>query len=63
MALTPITLFTAAALIARNIRVADAFAARQTENERRATNGLPPKQRRRQRQSIEDLISTANAPT
>ena len=60
--LTPIALFTATALIARNIRIADAFAARQADNQRRAANGLPPRQRRRRRQSAENLINAANAP-
>jgi hypothetical protein len=62
MGLTPIALFTATVFIARNLRIADAFAARQTEQERRATNGLPPKQRKRRRQTAEDLINAANAP-
>ena len=60
--LTPIALLAASVFIARNLRIADSFAARQTENERRAANGLPPKQRKRRRQSIDDLIGTANAP-
>jgi hypothetical protein len=60
--LTPIALFTATALIARNIRVADAFAARQAANQRRAAAGLPPKRRKRRRQTAQDLISAANAP-
>lgn len=60
--LTPIALFTATTLIARNIRIHDAFAARQTENQRRANLGLPPKQRQRRRHSAEDLINAANAP-
>lgn len=62
MGLTPIALFTATALIARNIRIADAFNARQAENERRRAAGLPPKSRRRRRQTIADLIAAANAP-
>jgi hypothetical protein len=62
MGLTAIALFTATALIARNTRVADAFTARQTDNQRRATNGLPPKQRKRRRHTAQDLISAANAP-
>ncbi len=61
-ALTPIALFIATALIARNIRVADSFAARQAEDQRRAAQGLPPKQRKRRRQTAADLISAANAP-
>jgi hypothetical protein len=62
MGLTPIALFIASALIARNLRIADAFHARQAENQRRAANGLPPKQRKRRRQTAEDLIGAANAP-
>ena len=62
MGLTPIALFTATALIARNIRITDAFNARQAENERRAANGLPPKQRKRRRHTLQDLVATANAP-
>jgi hypothetical protein len=60
--LTPNALFAATALIARNIRIADAFHARQAENQRRAAQGLPPKQRRRRRQTTQDLISAANTP-
>ena len=60
--LTPIALLTATALIARNIRIADAFLARQADNQRRANLGLPPRQRRRRRQSAENLINAANAP-
>lgn len=62
MGLTPIALFTATTFIARNLRINDAFAARQAENERRAANGLPPKQRKRRRQTAEDLINAAKAP-
>jgi hypothetical protein len=60
--LTPIALFTATALIARNIRINDAFDARQADNARRAAQGLPPKQRKRRRQTTQDLIATSNAP-
>jgi hypothetical protein len=60
--LTPIALFTASALIARNIRITTAFNARQAENQRRTTNGLPPKRRKRRRQTTQDLIGAANAP-
>ncbi len=62
MGLTPIALFTATVFIARNLRITDAFAARQAENERRAANGLAPKQRRRRRHSAEELINAANTP-
>jgi hypothetical protein len=60
--LTPIALFAASAVAARNLRIANAFAARQAENERRARNGLPPKQRQRRRRGVKDPTSTANAP-
>ena len=43
MGLTAIALFTATALIARNLRVVDAYTARQADNERREARGLPPK--------------------
>ena len=60
--LTPIALLTATVFIARNLRIHDSFAARQAENQRRAANGLRPKQRKRRRQTTTDLISAANAP-
>jgi hypothetical protein len=60
--LTAIALFTAAVFLARNLRIADAFAARQADNQRRAAHGLAPKQRKRRRQTAQDLIAAANAP-
>jgi hypothetical protein len=60
--LTPIALFIATASIARNIRIADAFATRQATNQRRAAQGLPPKYRKRRRQTMHDLITAANPP-
>ncbi|HJS93820.1 MAG TPA: hypothetical protein VJ741_06125 [Solirubrobacteraceae bacterium] len=60
--LTSIALFIATAFIARNTRIADAFHARQADNQRRAANGLPPKQRKRRRQTTQDLIDTAKTP-
>jgi hypothetical protein len=62
MGLAPIALFAASVFVARNLRVADAFAARQVEEKRRAAEGLPPRRRRRRRQTAEDLIRAANAP-
>ena len=59
--LTPIALFTATAFIARNIRINNAFRARQADNQHRANHGLPPKQRKRRRQTLDDLAA-ANAP-
>jgi hypothetical protein len=61
MGLTGTALFSATALIARNLRIADAFTARQTANEQRAARGLPPKQRTRRRTTIHDLAA-AHAP-
>jgi hypothetical protein len=60
--LAPITLFTATAFITRNLRINDAFHARQAENHRRAAHGLPPKQRTRRRHTTQDLISAASPP-
>ena len=60
--LAPIALFAAGVFVARNLRVADAFAARQAEDERRAAEGLAPKRRRRRR-TADDLIGAASAPT
>jgi hypothetical protein len=62
MGLTPTALFTATVFIARNLRIHDAFTARQAEQQHRAANGLPPKQRRRRRQTTADLINAANPP-
>jgi hypothetical protein len=60
--LAPIALFSATVFIARNLRVADSFAARQAENRRRAACGLPPKRRKRRRQTAHDLIAAAHRP-
>lgn len=60
--LAPIALFAATVFAARNLRVADAFAARVAEDQRRAANGLAPKRRKRRRQTTGDPIGTASAP-
>jgi hypothetical protein len=57
-----ITLMTTGVIIARNIRINDAFTARQTENQRRAKLGLPPKRRKRRRRTIHELTSAAHTP-
>ncbi|MGC9222147.1 MAG: hypothetical protein ACP5H2_12550 [Solirubrobacteraceae bacterium] len=62
MGLTAIALLTATTIIARNIRIHDAFTARQTDNQRRANLGLPSKQRKRRRHTPQHLAATANAP-
>jgi hypothetical protein len=58
---TPNALHATTALIARNIRIADAFTARQAANQHRAACGLPPKTRARRRTTTHDLIA-APAP-
>lgn len=60
--LTPITLFATTAIIARNLRCADAHHARQLENHHRATHGLAPKTRTRRRQTLTALTTTGNSP-
>ena len=59
--LTGIALLTAATLIARNLRIHDAFTARHADNERRAHLGLPPKHRKRRR-TTNDLTAAQTAP-
>jgi len=60
--LVPVALLAASVFVARNLRVADAFAARQAEEERRAAAGLPPRRRKRRRKSADELIGAASAP-
>jgi hypothetical protein len=60
--LVPNTLLLACALITTNIRITDAFTARQAENQRRAACGLPPRNRRRRRRTLHDLARQPNAP-
>jgi hypothetical protein len=60
--LTAIALLTATILIARNLRIHDAFTARQAENERRAANGLPPKHRKRRRTTTNNLTAQTAPP-
>jgi len=62
MGLAPNALFAAATFTARNLRVADSFAARAAENERRVACGLPPKRRKRRRRSADDLIGATHGP-
>ena len=52
MGLTPLMLFTATLLVVRNQRILQAWNARQEENERRAAKGLPPRTRRRRRNTL-----------
>ncbi|MGH9091141.1 MAG: hypothetical protein ACRDZR_07170 [Acidimicrobiales bacterium] len=59
MGLVGPTLFLAAALAIRNLAVADAFDARQEENQRRAAAGRPARTRRRRRTTLSDLVSAS----
>jgi hypothetical protein len=60
MGLAPLMLFTTTLLIVRNHRIITAWNARQDENARRASAGLPPKTRHRHRRTT--LASLAAAP-
>lgn len=60
--LSATALLTATVTIARNIRIQDAFNARQAEDQRRAAHGLAPKRRRRRRQTTTDLIGATGPP-
>jgi hypothetical protein len=57
--LTAITLFLTCTLIVRNRRIIDAFETRQTEDQRRAATGQPPRTRRRRRRCISELVDSA----
>ena len=61
MGLAPMTLFLATALAARNLAVADAFTARQKNDQRRTAAGQPPRTRRQRRTTIAALAG-ANTP-
>jgi hypothetical protein len=58
--LAPTALLTTTIIIARNLRINDAHAARQAHNARRAARGLPPKQRKRRRRTTQDLIAATS---
>jgi hypothetical protein len=63
MGLAPLFLLVTCCLVVRDLRVADAFEARQGEQARRAAAGLAPKPRRRRRKALADLVGpTPGAP-
>jgi hypothetical protein len=62
MGLGPMALFLVCAVVVRNMRVVDAFTARQADEERRRAAGLEPRTRRRRRRSIDDLLAAAAPP-
>jgi hypothetical protein len=61
MGLAPIALLAANAIVARNLCIADAPAARKTEAKQRAANGPPSKQRTRPRRTTNHPIAAAEA--
>jgi hypothetical protein len=56
MGLCANTLFLASAVVVRNVRVVDAFEARQLDGARRLSAGLPPRVRKRRRRTWDDLV-------
>ena len=59
MGLSAISLLLACAVVARNVRIVDAFEQRQREDERRRRAGLEPTTRTRRRRTSADLIAAA----
>jgi len=59
MGLAPMFFFLTCCLAVRNLRVLDAFEARQAEDQRRAAAGLAPRRRRRRRRAT---AATTSAP-
>ncbi len=57
MGVTPLALWLACLLAVRNQRILDAYDARQEQNARRAAAGLPPKTRKRRRQTLASLAA------
>jgi hypothetical protein len=55
--MTPLTLWLACLLTVRNQRILHAFDTRQADNNRRAAAGLPPKIRKRRRQTLASLAA------
>jgi hypothetical protein len=57
MGVTPLALWLACLLAVRNQRILSAWDARQDQNARRAAAGLPPKTRKRRRQTLASLAA------
>src|SRR5260370_12426817 len=57
MGLTPLALWIACLLAVRNQRILPAFDARQAANPRRAAAGIPPRTRKRRRQTLASLAA------
>jgi hypothetical protein len=60
--LAPLMLWLACLLAVRNQRILTAWTARQDDNARRATAGLPPRTRRRRRKTLTDLATAGTPP-
>jgi hypothetical protein len=60
--LAPLFILVTCCIAVRNMRVLDAFEARQLGNARRLAAGLPPKHRRRRRKTIGDLVGPSASP-
>jgi len=61
MGLTPLMLFAVTLLIVRNQRILAAWDTRQAENARRTAAGLPPRTRKRRRETA-TVLATATRP-
>jgi hypothetical protein len=49
-------------VVVRNLRVIDAFEAREAQDRRRMAAGLGPRPRRRRRKTLVDLVDATTAP-
>jgi hypothetical protein len=57
MGQSALTIVVACAVVVRNVRIVQAFEARQADNERRRARGLEPRSRKRRRRTLTDLAS------
>jgi hypothetical protein len=57
LGLTPLTIWLACTLVIRNQRILTAWDNRQTDNQRRAAQGLPPRTRKRRRTTLAQLAA------
>jgi hypothetical protein len=62
MGLTPLTLWLACLMAVRNQRILTAWTARQDDNAHRAVAGLPPRTRRRRRNTPTGLATAGTPP-
>jgi hypothetical protein len=57
MGQSALTIVVACAVVVRNVRIVQAFEARQADNERRRARGLEARSRKRRRRTLTDLAS------